>query len=162
MTIEFSLRRRATQSRLFAVVYLSLAVIILVGSYFSLPTVAGKTLQSVNQIEESRTTSISPGGSVIAAGNDSIIHLHIFALIILILCISAVAFASYLLARSALIEVDLAIRFTGIADALCIAGNDFGQLEKAVVLLVPTSKYFSELQEKHLKTCLEIVKNVRG
>lgn len=162
MTIEFSLRRRATRSRCFAALWLSLAILILVGSYISLPSIASKTLQSVNQIEGSTQNSGSDSKETTVTAKNSFVQLHAFALIILTLCLAAVSFASYLLGRSAFIELELAARFNGLADALLIAGNDFGQLEKAVALLVPRTKYFPELSEKNLETFLKIAKSVRG
>jgi|SRR6267378_1181667 len=158
MTIEFSLRRRAIQARWFAIMWLSLAIIILVGSYFSFPSVASKTLESISQIEGSTESD----GNILVAGKAMFFQLHTFALIILILCLSVVSFASYLLARTAFIELETAARFIGLADALCIAGDNFERLEKAATLLVPRSKYFPEATEKHLNKFLEIVKNVRG
>lgn len=162
MSIEFSLRKRATQSRRFAFLYLSLATLILVATYVSLPSIAGKTLQSVNQLEDATRAAVSPGEGTAAIAKASFVHLHVFGLVILILCLSTVSFASYLLARSAFIEIELAARFIGLADALCIAGNDFQQLERAAMLLVPRTKYFPELSEKNLKAFLDIVKGVRG
>lgn len=158
MTIEFSLRRRATQARYFAIMWLSLAIIILIGSYFSFPSVASKTLESISQIEGSTESD----GNTLVAGKAMFFQLHTFALIILILCLSVVSFASYLLARTAFIELETAARFIGLADALCIAGDNFEQLEKAATLLVPRSKYFPEATDKHLNKFLEIVKSVRG
>src|SRR5258706_3647143 len=155
MTIEFSLRRRATQARCFAAMWLILAIVVLVGSYISLPSIASETLKSVNQIEASMQ-NVAIDGHPADMGRPPFIHLHIFALIILILCLSVVSFASYLLARAAFIELESAARFIGLADAICIAGDDFGQLEKAATLLVPRAKYFPELSEKNLKTFLEI------
>lgn len=161
MTIELSLRRRALQARCFAAMWLILAIIILVGCYISLPSIASETLKSLNQIEGSME-SVGSDGKALVTGNVLFIHLHIFALIILILCLSVVSFASYLLARTAFIELESAARFIGLADAICIAGDNFEQLEKAATLLVPKAKYFPEMSEKNLKTFLEIVKNVRG
>jgi len=158
MTIEFSLRRRATQARCFAVMWLSLAVIILVGSYVSFPSIATKTLQSVIQIEGSTGNDVN----TLVADRAIFSQLHIFALIILFLCLSVVSFAGYLLARTAFIELEVAARLIGLADAFCIAGEDFEKLEKAVPLLVPRSKYCPELSEKNLKKLIELVKNVRG
>lgn len=158
MTIEFSLRRRAIQARYFAIMWLGLAIIVLIGSYISFPSIAGKTLQSVTQIEGSTELD----GSSLVTGKAMFFQLHTFALIILVLCLSVVSFASYLLARTAFIELETAARFIGLADALCIAGDDFDQLEKAASLLVPRSKYFPEATEKQLNKFLEIVKSVRG
>ena len=158
MTIEFSLRRRARQARCFAIVWLGLAIIILIGSYISFPSIASETLLSVSQIEGSSESD----GTVLMTGKAMFFQLHTFALIILILCLSVISFASYLLARTAFIELETAARFIGLADALCIAGDDFEQLEKAATLLVPRSKYFPEATEKHLTKFLEIVKSVRG
>jgi hypothetical protein len=159
MTIEFSLRRRANQSRWIAIAWLSLATIILIGSYVSLPIIAGKTLISINQIESS---SVIVDGASADVEKASFIHLHIFALIILILCLAVISFASYLLARTAFIELDSAARFSGLADAICIAGDDFDRLEIAATLFVPRTKSFPEISEKSLKAFLETVKNTRG
>jgi hypothetical protein len=161
MTIEFSLRQRATQSRRFAVIYLGLAIVILVVAYVSFPSIAGMTLKSINQIEGSMANMNSDASTMVVA-KAPFVSLHIFALIILILCLSAISFASYLLARSAFIEIESAARFNGLADALCIAGGDLKQFEIATAALVPRSKYFPELSEKNLKNLLDVVKTVRG
>jgi hypothetical protein len=140
---------------------MGLAIIILVGSYISLPAIAGKTLQSVNQIEGSPPSAGGDGKDTPVGLKNSFAQLHAFALIILALCLVAVSFASYLLGRCAFVELELAARFNGLADALLIAGDNFEQLEKAASLLVPRPKYFPELSEKSLKTFLDIVKNLR-
>lgn len=158
MTIEFSLRRRANQSRWAATFWLSLAVIILISSYVSLPIIAGKALNSINQIESASAIADSATAGV---EKSSFIHLHIFALIILVLCLAVISFASYLLARTAFIELESAARFSGLADAICIAGDDFERLEIAATLFVPRTKFFPETSKKNLKAFLETVKSTR-
>lgn len=156
MTIEFSLRRRAAQSRCFAAVWLSLSVIILVGTYISLPLVANKTLSSIVQIE-GRSSETNSGGPVDA-------HVQFLAIATLVLAVFAISFACFLLCRSAFVEIELAARFNGLADALCIAGNDFGQLEKAANLLVPKAKYRSVpeiFSAKDLSLLVDFLKETR-
>jgi hypothetical protein len=160
MTIEFSLRQRAAKARWLATMWLSLAVIVLAACYISFPLIADETLRSVNQLES--CIANSGNGSAPTTEKSTIVQFHVFAIIILILCLFAVSFASYLLARTAFIELESAARFIGLADAICIAGDDFDKLQKAATLLVPTSKYFPELSEKNLKSFLEIVKSTRG
>jgi hypothetical protein len=51
-----------------------------------------------------------------------------------------------------------------LADALCIAGNDFGQLEKAVNLLVPKAEYLSIpeiISPKNLSSLADVIKQAR-
>jgi len=156
MTIEFSLRRRATQSRCLAAVWLSLAVIILVGTYISLPTVVNKTLRNISQFvgQTSGTNNILMADA----------HIQFFVMGTLILGLSAISFACFLLGRSAFVEIELAARYSGLADALCIAGNDFGQLEKAVNLLVPKAKYLSIpeiISSKNLSSMADVIKQAR-
>lgn len=160
MTIEFSLRRRAIKARWLAAMWLSLAVIVLGACYLSFPSMADETLKSVNQLESCIASSGSGGNAI--PEKSTIIQFHVFAIIILVLCLFAVSFASYLLARTAFLELESAARLIGLADAICIAGDDFDKLEKAALLLVPTTKYFPELSKKHLKAFLEIVKSARG
>jgi len=156
MTIEFSLRRRATQSRCLAALWLSLSVIILVGTYISLPLVVNKTLSSIIQIE-GRSSETNSGVPVDA-------HAQFLAIATLFLAVLAISFACFLLGRSAFVEIELAARFNGLADALCIAGNDFGQLEKAANLLVPKAKYLSVpeiFSAKDLSSLLDFIKEAR-
>ncbi|MEJ0089080.1 MAG: hypothetical protein WDM80_04920 [Limisphaerales bacterium] len=159
MTIEFSLRQRAHQARWNAITWLILSVTILIGSYLSLPSIAGRTLNYVNQVE-------SPGaGNFDLASPTSekatFIHLHTFALIILVLCVAVISLASYLLARTAFIEFDSAARFIGLADAICVSGEDIEDLQAAASLFVPTTKSFPEISEKSLKALLEAAKDTQ-
>lgn len=156
MTIELSLRRRATQSRCLATLWLSLSVIILVGTYISLPLVADKTLSSVIQIED-KTLATSSSETVHA-------HVQFFAIATLFFGFLAISFACFLLGRSAFIEIELAARFSGLADALCIAGNDFDQLEKVANILVPKAKHFSVpdiFSTKLLSSLTDFIKEAR-
>src|SRR5437899_6808224 len=130
MTIELSLRRRAIHARCLAGLWLTAAILILVGTYISLPLLVRKTLSAIVEIT----------GSTQGANTNST---HIVILSTLIAALSVVSFACYLLCRSAFVEIELAARFSGLADALCIVGSDFEQLEKAVAIFVPKAKYLS-------------------
>jgi hypothetical protein len=166
MTIEFSLRRRATKARYFAILWLGLAVAILVGTYFSLPSVAGLTINAVNNIEANTTGAGSIGSNDGAsAEKKSSANLHLFALTTLVLGVFAIAFACYLLGKFAVMELESADRLRGIADAVCISGNDFAQLEKAADLLVPKGQSVSSnskfVSTDDLKDLAEILQKLR-
>lgn len=163
MTIEHSLRRRATQARCLSIIWLSLAVAILIGTYVSLPTVAAKTIVFVSQLKEASPTSTV----AVATGNlepGRILQANIFSLGTLLLGLSAVSFACFLLGRSAYVEIEIAARCIGLADALCIAGDDFERLQKAADLFVPKAKYFSTpemFSPKDRESFVEILKLLR-
>jgi hypothetical protein len=152
MTIEHSLRRRATQSRYLALLWLSLAIVILVGTYISIPFIAGKTLVSVS-------ASLSLNGS----GTTSTLEGQVFycAMGLLVFGLSAISFACFLLGRSAFFELEVAARSNGLADALCIAGGNLETLEKAANILVPKGKYMAipdVLSRKDRESFVEILK----
>jgi hypothetical protein len=163
MTIEFSLRRRATHARCLAILWLSLATTILVGTYISLPLVAGKTLNSVNKIElQFLRTNNNPTLEVLDARSS--IHAQLYTVGTMFLGMFAISFACFLLARGALAEMELAARFCGFADALCIAGDDFDQLEKLTNLLIPSAKYLPGPEiasTKALQSVADILKILR-
>jgi hypothetical protein len=163
MTIEHSLRRRATQARCLSILWLSLAVAILIGTYVSLPSVAAKTIIFASQLKEA-----SPTSTVAAVvGNlepGRLLQANIFSLGTLLLGLSAVSFACFLLGRSAYVEIEIAARCIGLADALCIAGDDFERLQKAADLFVPKAKYFSTpemFSPKDRESFVEILKLLR-
>jgi hypothetical protein len=77
----------------------------------------------------------------------------------------AICFACFLLGRTAFVEIELAARFGGLADALCIAGENFDQLEKAANFLVPGTKYLSVpeiFSTKDLNSVVELLKELRA
>src|SRR2546425_824794 len=135
MTIEFSLRRRAVRSRYMAILWLSLATLILVGTYISLPLIASSTITTFRNME------LQPSGVSAAAiqptADGKASHIELYALGVVTLALLAICFACFLLGRTAFVEIELAARFAGFADALCIAGDNFEQLEKAANLLMP-------------------------
>ena len=141
MTIEVSLRRRARKARWLAVVWLVLAVASAIGACFALPLWA--------RIAASLATS----------NHDSVLSVSFLLMgfiIILIVC--------YMLARSAFVEIELAARFNGLADALCISGNDFGQFEKAATVFVPKPKYLSaegKFSSKEIQAIADVLKQLR-
>jgi len=155
MTIEFSLRRRATQSRCLAALWLSLATAILVGTYVSIPAIAGKALVSVTASMHANTSGPTPTVDMRA---------FYCAMGMLVFGLSAISYACFLLGRSAFIELEVAARSSGLADALCIADGNVETLEKAVKLLVPTEHYFAVsdvLSRKAGESLIEIVKLLR-
>src|SRR6266850_5518722 len=129
MTIEFSLRRRAVRSRYMAILWLSLATLILVGTYISLPLIASRTIATFRDIQPT--------------ADNKALHIELYALGVVTLALLAIGFACFLLGRTAFVEIELAARFAGLADAVCIAGDSFDHLEKAANLLVPGTKYLS-------------------
>ena len=162
MTIEFSLRRRATRSRYMATLCLALATAILIGTYISLPIIASNTLSAVKSLEAqpsgAKATSQAPL-------ENNATRIEVYAVSVLTLGLLPVGFACFLLGRSAFVEIELAARFSGFADALCIAGENFDQLEKAANLLVPRTKYLSATKifsPKDLKPILEVLNAARS
>lgn len=155
MTIEFSLRRRATQARCLAFLWVSLTVVILIGTYFTIPFVATKALISVGACLHSNSSAVtSPveGPTLYCAMG------------MLVFGLSAIAFACILLGRSALIELELAARSNGLADALCITDGNFEALEKTANILVPKEKYFVAsglISRKDRESFIEILKLLR-
>lgn len=166
MTIELSLRRRAAKARLLAMLWLGLAVAILVCTYCSLPAVAGLTVNAISNIQ----TNIIYDGSLghrngASLETKSFDDLNIFAFTTLVLGVAAISFACYLLGKFAIIELESAERLRAVADALCVSGNDFEQLAKAVSLLAPKSQTGSSdskfISTDDLKTLAEILGKLR-
>jgi hypothetical protein len=162
MTIEFSLRRRAARSRYMATVWLALATAILIGTYISLPIIANNTLGAVRTLEAQPSGAKSTSQPPIE-GNA--LRTEVYVVSVLALGLLAVCFACFLLGRSALVEIELAARFNGFADALCIAGENLDQLEKATSLLVPRTKFLSTsriFSPKDVKPIIELLNEVRS
>jgi hypothetical protein len=155
MTIEYSLRRRARRARYMASLWLGLATIILVGTYISLPMIATQTVRTFMSIEQTQVQTAmerKPNAELYAVG-------------VVALALLAVSFAGFLLGRSAFVEIELAARFGGLADALCISGEDFERLEKAANVLVPGTKYLSVpeiFSTKDLGSLVDILKELKG
>jgi hypothetical protein len=163
MTIEFSLRRRARQSRLLAIIWLGMATFILVATYVSLPHFARQTLYSIGKIDI-QSVEAKNVPTVDSPETKSLVHMQLYALGTLALGLLAISFACFLLGRTAFVEIELAARFSGIADALCIAGDNFEQLEKAADLLVPAAKYLSVpdiFSVRDLQSVAEVLKQVK-
>jgi hypothetical protein len=162
MTIEFSLRRRAERARYMAVVWLMLATLILVGTYISLPLIANKTLSAIHTMEmESTGLQAAVTQATIATKAP---HIELYAIGVLTLSLLAVGFACFLLGRTAFVEIELAARFAACADALCLAGENFEQFEKAINLLSPGTKYLSVpeiFSVKDLNSVVDVLKQLR-
>ncbi len=164
MTIELSLRRRAAQARYFAAIWLLLATSILVGVYFSLPSIADRTLHALSRAElgiPDAKGNIGTTAQDLKASSSS----QLYGVVALALAFGGVAFACFLLGRAAFVEMELAARFGGLADSLCIAGEDFDRLEKTASLLMPSTKYLSVpemFSTKDFQPVVEILKQIQG
>lgn len=136
-TIEQSLRNRASKARYTAMFCIALAILILLGYYVSLPWFTAKIL----------TVAIDFESQLLQVGfNDSTdTYVRLFSAFLLVFSVLIVLIAAFLLSRIAFIEMELTVRFNGLADALCISGKDFSQLEKAAALLAPKTKYVSDV-----------------
>lgn len=156
MTIEHSLRRRATQSRCLSILWLGLAVVILIGTYISIPAIAGKTLAAVN------ANLKLDGGGITSALVDPAFYC---AMGMLVFGLFAVSCACILLGRGAMYELESAARLSGLADTLCVVDSNWDNLEKASALLVPRGRYFTVpgvLSKKDYAPVVEILKLLRG
>ena len=88
-------------------------------------------------------------------------HVEVFVLVTLALGFSGITFVGFLLGRASLFEMALAARLGGLADALCITGNDIDELEKAASIVVPKAKHLSIpeiLSAKDIKELAETLK----
>ncbi len=145
-----------------AVLWLALATLILIGTYLSLPVIANHTL-SVIQAEGSEQAPSGASAKFPVTDTRST-HTELYTVGILGLSLFAVCFACFLLGRTAFVEIELAARFLAFADALCLAGQSFDQLEKIANLLLPGTKYLSVpdiFSVKDLDSVVEIVKQLR-
>jgi hypothetical protein len=146
-----------------AAFWLSLATLILVGTYISLPLIANGELSAIHSIEVESAGSRTPITAPSPAG--TAIHSELYAVGVLALSLLAVCFACFLLGRTAFVEIELAARFAAFADALCLAGDNIDQLEKFANLFVPGTKYLSVpeiFSIKDLDSVVEIMKQLRS
>ena len=156
MTLEFSLRRRARQSRLFSALWLGVAISILTGAFFSIPSIANKVFLSVSIFQ--RASDGSPAPPLES-------YSFYFAIGIIILGLIAILYACFLLGRNAFFELELAARSNGLADALCISNGAIETFEKAAALLIPKGRFLDgpELfSRKDKESLIEIVKLLRN
>jgi hypothetical protein len=162
MTVEFSLRLRAKRARYMAAAWLILATLILMGTYISLPIVANRSAKGLNAME---TEALGVDASTKLAGAGKSGHLELYVVGISALGVVTVCFACFLLGRAAFVEIELAARFLAFADALCLAGEDLGQLERIANLLLPGTKYLSVpeiFSVKDLSSVVDIAKELRA
>jgi hypothetical protein len=163
MTLEYSLRLRAKHSRYMAVVWLALATLILVGTYFSLPSIANKTFRAIHSSEAQAAETKTSGAQVNVDTKAS--HAELYAVGVLALSLFAICFACFLLGRTAFVEIELAARSVAFADALTLAGENFDQLERVANLMLPGTKYLSVpeiFSTKDLGTVVELLKQLRA
>lgn len=135
--LESSLRSRASRAKYSSAVCLSLSVVTLIFAYISLPWFIDKALFSIVSFE------IDVSTVTIATSND--LYIRVFSIAVLFVGIAAIAFACYLLSRFAFIQLELSVRFNGLADALCICGNDLALFDKASIIFAPKTKYVSDV-----------------
>lgn len=143
--------------------WLFVATVILVGAYISLPLVASKTLNAISSVDDAAQT-LSNSKDIPQQLKDKIFRVQCFAGITLILGLSMVSFACYLLGKSAFVEMEIACRYNGLADALCLVDKEFAQFEKAAAILVPKARHLtgSEMfSAKDLKVLADVIKTVR-
>ncbi len=93
MTIEFSLRRRATRARYMAFGWLTLATLILVGTYISLPLIADSTMAAIHTIV---TESPARASTTVSVAESNAPHVELYSIGLLALSLLAVLFASFL------------------------------------------------------------------
>jgi len=145
-----------------AAFWLSLATLILLGTYVSLPLIAKST---AGALYESANEPLRSGVSPQVTGENKTIHFELYSLGVLALGLLAVCFACFLLGRAAFVEIELAARFVAFADALCLAGDNFDRLEKAANLLLPGTKYLSVpeiFSTKDLSSVIDVMKELKG
>jgi len=142
--------------------WLTLATLILVGTYISLPLIANSTIAAIHAVAmESHAPRAS---TTVSVADSNPPHIELYSIGLLALSLLAILFACFLIGRAAFVEIELAARFAAFADALCLAGDDFDRLEKAVNLLLPGTKYLSVpeiFSTKDLGSVVEILKQLR-
>lgn len=162
MTLEFSLRRRAQLARYMAVLWLTFATVILVGTFVSLPLVANRALGAIHTMD--MESSASRSGTTQSPLETKAPHIELYAIGVLTLSLLAICFACFLLGRAAFVEIELSARFAAFADALCLAGDNFERLEKAANLMLPGTKYLSVpeiFSTKDLDSLVEVIKAIK-
>lgn len=162
MTLEFSLRRRAQLARYMAVLWLTVATAILVGTYVSLPLIANRALGTIHTMD--METSASRPATTQPPADAKAPHIELYAIGVLTLSLLAICFACFLLGRAAFVEIELSARFAAFADALCLAGDDFERLEKGENLMLPGTKYLSVpeiFSTKDLASVVDVIKAVK-
>jgi len=153
ISIESSLRRRAAKNRYYGALWIISAILILAFVYFSLPLFLNRTLTKITLLND----ALQQAGSKVLNVDILIIAFFIIGLI------TAFA-ASYICFKSALIEIEMSARLTGLADALCVAGKDLDQFEKAASIFVPRTRYLlsgNGSPMKDLKPITELIKLFR-
>lgn len=148
MTLEFSLRVRARKCRRLSLLWSATASVVLVLACIS---VVGLTVKYVSWswAQQAATAVLAASASdsapqsalkVIAekAGDDAFRNVAVIVAALLFLII--VAYGLYILVRLALQESFLAMRYDGLADAICVGGATLSDFEKAAAIFVPKSK----------------------
>ena len=156
MTLEFSLRRRAMQSRCLAALWLIVAISILAVAFFSIPHISNKVFLSVSTFQH------ASGGSPISPLDG---YSFYCAIGIIIMGLFAILYACFLLGRNAFFELELAARSNGLADALCISNGKVETFEKAAAILIPKGRFLDgpELfSRKDRESLIEIMKLLRN
>lgn len=135
-----------------ATVWLGLALVVLGVVYSSLPFIVGKTLR-VLATPEHVSGPAAKFDKELANDFTPSNYKQIIAVVSLVFGFGVVSYAAYLLGRCAQVEYAAASHFGGLADALCIAGEDLQRFEKAAAILVPK---FAALSDSTLFSTKEI------
>ena len=152
MTIERALRTRAKQARRTALVCSCAAISILIAVYGLMPAFIERTFDAIVRISE--TIKLPVGGAL---------NVQSMTIITIGMGVSLAALASYLLAKAASSEKGFATRCSGLADALCLAGNDLVALEKVAPLFLSVCNRNTNtggLPVKDIKAILDLRKEL--
>src|SRR5205814_9030184 len=129
-------------------------------SYVALPTVTYNMFRSLAKLESGAFADTEKGPRA-----SEPIHLPVqtLALVTGVLGLVSVGFGAFLLSRYAFVELELAARSNALADALCLAGEDFERLQQSASVLVPKARYLSppEISVEDLKTAVSLLKEAR-
>jgi hypothetical protein len=127
------------------------------------PIIANSTLSAIHTVEM-ESSGLRTSINAQSTADTKAPHIELYSIGVLALSLIAVCFACFLLGRTAFVEIELAARFAAFADALCLAGENFDQLERAANLLLPGTKYLSVpeiFSTKDLNSVVDLMKELR-
>jgi len=145
MKIETHLRKRAKMARVFFCLWMTASAGFLLLVFLQVPEITDRTVRATLYAADQwhpPSKDFDPQFVCLSA---------------LTIGLVAICTGSYLLARTALKALDRSILYSGLADALCIAGDSMAELEKAVAIFVPRAVKSKALDVFPLKEAQEIV-----
>ena len=172
ITLESSLRKRAIRAKRLALTWLFVAIILLVGICVYMPF-ASVTLLSRIKMFQVKVSAVEIATSNLTfkrpETKENIInrieHPEMFTLVVMFFILLLSSLTGYLIGRSAFQEMMAAMRWNGIADAASIAGDNFPVFEKAVAIMVPTSRGMfgtDVISAGDMKLLTDFIKSIRG